>query len=555
MTALLGFAAASVSAEEDDSELYQDNPFELSPFEVSVDEMGYGSNFSTTGTRVSEAIDRLPFSVSVVTKDIMEDFLADTLEQQFAYTSAFSPGDTDLTSQIRGIAAPGRLRNGFFHYGLTDRINTRRVEVIKGPVASIYGKAQPGGILNYITETPTEQEVQRLGIYAGTNGYRRLDAVSSGPLGGKGLLYFIGVAAQKQKPPVDFAEIERLFGAASVEYRFGKSRIRAEIEAVRNDSSPHSTLPYYYRRQPDNPTGPRVADGYAFEFYNFNNMGPEAFEKQQVFTGTLTFEHAISKNANLRLAANHYDFSRERLVITGDLYLADPDPNQRPSILSRSPSFRPEDRSQSAVQGDLLLSGQWGDTEARLLITGDYSKEKTSQYFLSLEPGWDRNANHPFFFVRQLFLDDPDYRLPKVEDLTHRTRDQSTDTEIFGAFLSGQLALWRGKLIAMSGARYDYARYRTQDLTAGNFSNYSDSDSTYQIGVNFAVLPRTRLYSNYSTSFFPQARLSPEGLPYPNEQGVGYEFGIKGDIGDGKLYYTVAVFDVTRKKHRYPHAG
>jgi iron complex outermembrane recepter protein len=547
LTLLLFLLPARLLGQEADPSGESGQVFEMSPFEVEGDDVGYSSMFSTTGTRVRESIDKLPFNVSVVTKDLMEDFLADSLEEQFAYTSAFSPGEDDLSSQIRGIAAPGRLRNGFTHVGITDRVNTRRVEVIKGPAASIYGRVQPGGVLNYVTETPTEYKQQKLGLYTGTDGYHRIDGVMSGPLIDKKLLYFAGAAVQRKDFPQEFGVSKRAFGTVSVEYRFPKSWIRAEFEAVRNDQSPVATLPYNYRRLPDNPAGPRVTDGYAWELFDFNNFGPDAFEDQEVYSGSITFEHKFSRNLNLRVAGAYNDYKRERLVIAGDRYLVDPDPGQRMEIFGRNPTFRWDKREQSALQADLLYSFRRGETEGRVLLTADYSNERTDQFFLGLENGWDRDPSHPFFHVRSIDPQNPDYTLPAISDLTNRFREQSTDTDIFGVFASGQLAFWQDRLITMVGGRYDYSRYDTADRTAGNFSDYTDSDTTYQTGANFQLVPGLRAYGNYSTSFYPQSRLSPEGLPFPNERGVGWELGLKGELFKGRLNYSMAYFDVTRK--------
>lgn len=536
-----------LSGQTADDSANTDEVFEMSPFEVESDSVGYSSMFSTTGTRVRESIEKLPFSVSVVTKDLMEDFLADTLEEQFAYTSAFSPGESELSYQLRGIAAPGRLRNGFYHVGITDRINTKRVEVIKGPVAAIYGRAQPGGVLNYVTETPTEYTRQNLGLYTGTDGYNRIDAVFSGPLVDKKLLYFAGLAVQRQDFPQDFGVTDRYFGAVSVEYRFAKSWIRVEFEAVQNNQTPVATLPYHYQRQANNPSGPRVTDGYAWELFDFNNFGPDAFEDQEVYTGSVFFEHKFSTSFNLRVAATYNDYIRERFVVSGDRYLSDPDPGQEREIFGRNPTFRHDDRQQLGVQTDLLYTFRSGETEGRLLLTADFSSEQTYQYYQGLENGWDKDPSHPYFHIRTISPENPDYTLPTIDELPYRFREQATDTDIFGVFASGQLAFWRGRLITMAGARYDYSEYDTADFSVGNFNQYDDSDSTYQFGMNFEAFPGLRLYSNYSTSFFPQSRLSPEGLPFPNESGIGYEFGIKGDLFNGRLNYAMAYFDVTRE--------
>jgi outer membrane receptor protein involved in Fe transport len=60
------------------------------------------------------------------------------------------------TYSLRGLTTFNNfyLRNGFYRQGMVDRVNTDRIEVIKGPNAALYGATNPAGMVNIVSKTP-----------------------------------------------------------------------------------------------------------------------------------------------------------------------------------------------------------------------------------------------------------------------------------------------------------------------------------------------------------------------------------------------------------------
>ena len=121
----------------------------LSEFSVKENaDIGYVASESVTGTRVATQIKDLPFSVSVITSEFMRDFDFFDIATDMAYTANLNGVDTQGNSNLRGYGATFTLRNGFYRLGLNDRVNTDRIEVIKGPNAAIYGSDRKSTRLN-----------------------------------------------------------------------------------------------------------------------------------------------------------------------------------------------------------------------------------------------------------------------------------------------------------------------------------------------------------------------------------------------------------------------
>lgn len=68
---------------------------------------------SVTGTRVATKLRELPFTVNVVTGDLLDDFAAFEFREQFGYTSSVSVWETLSTGySLRGFDADVQLRSG-----------------------------------------------------------------------------------------------------------------------------------------------------------------------------------------------------------------------------------------------------------------------------------------------------------------------------------------------------------------------------------------------------------------------------------------------------------
>ncbi|MES1195018.1 MAG: Plug domain-containing protein, partial [Opitutus sp.] len=135
-TALLVLALAAPAQTNQTAPARADETVELSPFVVSTEHRdSYIASESVTGTRVKTQIKDLPFSVSVITSEFMNDFDFFDLGSDLAYTASLNSVDTQGNSTLRGYGATFMLRNGFYRLGLIDRVNTDRIEIIKGPNA------------------------------------------------------------------------------------------------------------------------------------------------------------------------------------------------------------------------------------------------------------------------------------------------------------------------------------------------------------------------------------------------------------------------------------
>jgi outer membrane receptor protein involved in Fe transport len=146
-------------------------PVVLSPFEV-VAEPGYYASTTLSGTRLNARVEDLASSISIVTKDLMDDFAMRDLNDVFLYEAntegtgnytAFEvsrfgdvvdnvAADPANANRIRGMGAANIARGGVAQSGVVplDKINLDAVEISRGPNSSLFGLGNTAGTVNTI---------------------------------------------------------------------------------------------------------------------------------------------------------------------------------------------------------------------------------------------------------------------------------------------------------------------------------------------------------------------------------------------------------------------
>ncbi len=517
----------------------------------------YTSSESTTGTRIASSIRDLPFKVSVVTGEFMDDFNALEFREQMGYTSGVVGYETISTGyMLRGFDADVQLRNGFRRIGLIDKVNIERAEVIKGPAASIYGAVFPGGTINFVTRKPRVKHEDRVTVTAGTNDLHRVQASTTGPLGNSGKLFYrVDGALDERRYDAPFKF--RYQGTISGQVLWRPSPntsllVEAEFLERREQAISSANVPFLvqtasdpYRVASQNRTYNRYVR-LATELMDFNPQGPHNYSNRYVKNLTATFERRLNETFSLRSSANWFDRGLVRQEVGGrDQYNATTDRIQRGTA-----RYRPFPEGGYSWQNDLLASFETGSIKHKLLFTLDYQRQTQApeQYDAAT------NAAFPAAVASGLSVSNPDYGFVSYFDnpaLYSTIQKDESHIDIYGAFLSERATMLDGKLIVLAGLRYDSSKSVNDDLTTATptHTDFSADAYTHQLGVNYRVLPAITLYANKSTSFVPQFGVGKDGngasFPLPNESGRGWEGGIKAGLLDDRLTFTLGYYDIT----------
>lgn len=573
--ALMGSLATNSAFSQDDAG--ESDIVEMSPFEVSAQSVrGYYASESTTGTRIASNIQELPIAVNVVTSEFMDDFQAYDLEEQFAYTSSFVADGEVAQYYLRGFRASFQLRNGFRRTGLFSKVTTDRAEVIKGPVAAIYGQTQPGGVVNYVTKRPTEERKQSIRFSVGTDDHKRFALNTSGAIVPGKLRYRVDTSYRYEEipqggPQTPFTEHWVISGV--LEYQVARNtRITFEADRTERRDGRAMMVPLLYQdlSPAETRAGGKRHLGLAYDVVDLglNNI-PGTEVQREVSSANLMLEHRFNQVWNVRLAVDYSErhFSDLQMYqFVPRVLVRDRQGNETYELIAREPRHITNDEELTGAAADLLANFWTGKIEHKFLVTFDYfrSVQDVSDWRLT-------NNNAPGLTERNMDINNPLFLWvsPKPRDQGldptrpandpgpyHHHNENRIRFSTGGAFASWRAAYFDGRLIQLAGIRREYTRYdrfytvRASDLSL-DVPTYNTYATTIQTGLTFKMTPEHYLFVNYSESYDSNRAVDLQGNTLPDEEGSGVDIGIKSSLRDGNLNFTMTFFSIDRKNVQF----
>jgi len=184
----------------------------------------YNRPNASTATKTDTPIMETPMSIQVVPRAVMDDQQVISIKDALQNVSGvqWSPVEGNLYENfiLRGFDAnSSTARNGIREEAFSaETANLDRIEVLKGPAAMLYGRVEPGGLINRVTKqalfTPYYSVQQQAGSF---ENYRTtLDATA--PINSQ-LAYRFNLAYQNNNSYRDFVGNERIFLAPSLTWK------------------------------------------------------------------------------------------------------------------------------------------------------------------------------------------------------------------------------------------------------------------------------------------------------------------------------------------------
>lgn len=162
---------------------------------------GYRALTATSPTKTETPIERVPQSVQVVPKSLIDDQRPLSVEEATRNVSAVQGTNRLQTpayesTLIRGFRGETWVDGIVVYYGAGDRdslVNVERIEVLKGPNALVYGGSTgspDGGAINLVSKLPTPVASGEVGFTVGSHKYFRPYFDINQPLNSAGTALF-----------------------------------------------------------------------------------------------------------------------------------------------------------------------------------------------------------------------------------------------------------------------------------------------------------------------------------------------------------------------------
>lgn len=515
----------------------------LAPITVSGQKSGttentgsYTTDAMSSATRLNLSIRETPQSISVITRQQLDDRNIQSLEDITAIGTGLtlSKGATERASLfLRGFSISNFTQDGMTMSGNADTLGFStlsmydRVEVIRGPAGLLTGAGNPGGSINLVRKKPTaETQVSVTGSVGRYNNYRtELDAGGSlneaKTLRGR----FVG-AVQDSDTFIQNYENKRGLVYATVEADLGPRTLLSAGFHYNKEDNPGSM----WYGLPTSSTGAflpgldrsaTIAPAWAY----WDKTNSRVFAE---------LEHSFSNNWKIKLSAQQLHDTLDSLV--NEVARVAPNNLNRFNVAARSAFLY--DRDQQALEAQLSgpfeLFGRKHEAvfgaSRRTMDQVDIGNTTQLPYSYLFTPvSWDPSAP-PQPAVNRFFY------------------GQNTRTQQNGVFGTARFKV-ADPLAVIVGARvdsFDYSAINT--FTGAVSSRYAvKNEVTPYLGAVYDLNDTYSVYASWTSVFNPQTALDATGKLLDPVTGVNKEIGIKGEYFGGALNVSAAVFDLRQQ--------
>lgn len=390
---------------------------------------------------------------------------------------------------------PIRPMGIFNHNALLEinQFNLQSIEVVKGPVSSLYGPEAVGGTINLISLKPPVDPEFKFGIQADNYGYRRFQAAGGATIGKVGF-HIAGISSLQENGWMTYSD-------------YNKDNLNARIDYNISPSTRLISNTMYGKYYSDM-SGTVNED--AFNNRTYKSTSNFTYRKSDALRTRLTLEHDWNDNSNSYIT----------------VYLRDNKLGQNPSYgIKWSPTVNPTTAKGEVNSNNFKSYGAIGQHVQKFdflntkIVAGalyDYSPVTYWSYVIDLkanlnpgEPGKQTVDSY------EIIAEHPD---SKLADYT---------ADIFNTAGYAQISFNPiEKVIVTLGGRYDNMKVNYDnalDLSSG--SKVYDK-TTFKAGINYNPVHFAGFYGNYSQGFAPPGITS----IFRTKPGTGGTTGVPADF-------------------------
>ncbi|WP_244657173.1 TonB-dependent siderophore receptor [Pseudomonas syringae] len=503
---------------------------------------GYNATHSQIATKTSTAVLETSQSVSVVTRQQMDDQGAQTVAQAMRYTPGvltnpygathrydyvalrgFNDGSVD-NIYLDGLKSMGD--SGTYSTMQVDPYFLERVDILKGPSSVLYGRSSPGGLVALTSKKPLFTPYHQIQATVGTQGQRGLGFDFSGPVDDdKRVAYRLTGLVDRSDTQFDHVEEKRYALAPTVSIDFTE------------DTS--LTLQAYLQRDPEGGYHSGVpADGSLHkrngrrisEHFFDGEPGVDSFSRdQQAFS--YQFEHRFNDVFTARQNFRYQESSVELDQVYGYGWTT-PTSNE----LNRYYSYGDERLHAFIIDNMLQADFFTGTARHTLLFGADYQRRKTVVDWTSgaVTP---LNGFDPVYGSAAISYYDPTRYLRRLEQTGVYAQDLIEWNQ------------WRFSL----GVRHDWVETSDENRLAeagrpeGTERQDKRTKTTGRAGVLYLFDNGLAPYLSYSESFNPNSYSDSAGNPLAPTDGKQWEAGLKYQPPGTDDLFTASVFRIDQE--------
>lgn len=486
--------------------------------------VGYTARISPTATKANTPLIETPQSVTVITREQLNDRNVQTINEAIGYAAGVNSNVFGFDPRYDSFYVRGfdLTYNGIFRDGLRQlgsgltlpRIEPYGVEaatILRGPSSGLYGLGSPGGILDVTTKRPTFTPFGEVQFQAGNYGRFQGNFDVGGPVeGSDGTLAYRVTGIKRQSDTfLPGSPDDRSYIAPAFIWKPSADTTFTFLSEYQESRLPGNAAFY-------NAPGFQITKIYS------GDPALNDFKSQQYRIG-YAFEHKFSPNLILRQNFRYYKNNTSYAYTSIDSLSDDG------TSAIRSAGFLKQRLSQITLDNQIEARVDAGPVQHTLLAGLDYAH-------------YDFSTRSGFGVAPELNLLTRNYgtqfiATPALGPLSYQSQDQ------VGLYLQDQLKFDRF-ILTLSG-RQDFVFQGNRDK-AGTKTQQNDTAFTGRVGLGYILAPGLVPYASYATNFTPQVGVDANGRPFRPATGEQIEAGVKYQIPGTNIQAAIAGFDIVQ---------
>jgi len=519
----------------------------LKPVTVSAardtgnDPEAYNVTHAATATKTDTPIMETPYSITVVPQQILKDKqvirLEDALTTVAGVHSTWTNGGQSDVFMMRGFQNMNTYRDGFLQPsalggGTSKRetANLEQIEVLKGAGSVLYGRSEPGGVINLVTKRPQATPYNSIQQQFGSYGLYRTTADSTGAITPDNkLLYRVNLSYENAGSYRDFVKTDSFFIAPSFTWNISdQTQANLDIEYQHFDNTSDSGVIPMGTRPAPLPINRQIGDP-----LNNKNVG------DRTYVG-VNWSHQFNDQWKLihRFGAEFLDKRTDFTFFYGQPDAAGNLVNND-AFWNGNRGFNNGITHQQNYYNTLNLNGKFNTAML------EHSTLWGFDYFVIDNQGASACCSaYPELANFNIFT--PTYQSAVNPGASAFTTLPKYNQEWYGLYFQDQIK-FPFNVYGNVGVRYDNAT-STQNDAINGVTMTTDDHFSPRGGLLWRPINWLSVYGNYSENFGPSNNLfsSPNQQILPPTLANQWELGAKTEFFNGRLTSSFAYFDLTK---------
>ena len=553
-----------VTVEADAGDLYDDPNWANDPYNKA-----YTTRNSTTATKTDTPIFDTPVSVQVVPRSVMDDQKTTRIKDALENVSGVRTQPT--LGYGNGFIIRGFRNNRVYRNGLLanadgfptefDAGNLQSIDVLKGPAAVLFGRIEPGGLVNITTKKPLDTPYYSLEQQFGMYDFYRTQWDATGAItDDKSLAYRFTGAYQNNNSFRDFVFHDRVLVNPSITWRpTDKTDLTLSVEGSDQDFQAdfgvpavgNRPAPIPISRSLDDPNSPIDHVSHTIVSTEINHRFSDDWAIHNRFLAG--FNNEMSSFVNPAPTFGNDPTAADYALLTD-------------GTMKRNIFGQETDSENYATNLDLTGKFNLGFSKHDVLVGFDYFKS-TQRYFyygeyevpddeLDSTPNVDLDINiyNPTYGISPNLIKDT---LSRPCSTCGGFNYAFFSNEWYGAYFQDHITLW-DKLHIFGGGRYDWAETGSSykgsfDIAEATIKPRKDEGFSPRVGILYQPINELGIYGNWTTSFSANNAPADDGSTFDPERGEQFEAGLKTQLFDKRLLATLAYYHLTKDNILVPN--